>query len=119
MAPPLPDASQPSKTAHSGGATSPHPRPPPPPAPEAGAQRRADLTGPDLPAQQQAKMHQPLLRRGELLLLLGLGQPQREVDVVQPAPSPGVSQAREFRLATGAPPRPVGRWSGYDCPASG
>src|SRR3954471_13806104 len=49
IAPPLPEASQPSKRTHSGGAAPP---------------------GPDLPPQDQPQVHQPLL--GLLQLLLGL-----------------------------------------------
>ena len=64
MAPPLPEASQPSNTTQ---------------------QRRAELLRADLAAEQQPQVDQPLLGRGQVLLVLLLAQVQRQIDLVQTA----------------------------------
>ena len=71
MAPPLPEASQPSNTTHSGG---------------------ADLAVAELAAEREPQLQQPALLLGQLLLLLLLRQPETEIHRIesphgaQPAP---------------------------------
>jgi hypothetical protein len=55
------------------------------PALEEHAQRRAQLPGADLPAEQQAQVHQPLLGLRQLLLGLLLRQSYGQVDLGETA----------------------------------